>query len=416
MKEKLAICGGTPIRTEPLTNSPRTLGDNVSEYVMQLLESRHLNRMGGTWVVRLEKEFAEFYGAQYCTASTSGTAAIHLAVGALNPEPGDEIITSPITDMGTIIPILAQNAIPVFADVEPDTGNVDPADVANRVTSRTRAILPVHLGGNPCNMQALVSIAQRHNLMLIEDCSQAYCATVNGQRVGTLGDIGCFSMQQSKHLTAGDGGLTITDDAELGEKVKLFADKGWPRYSADGARDYKSFGFNYRMTELQGAVAVSALSALESVVDRRRRNAERLTALLKEVRGIYPQRVAPGAQSVYWSYFARAEPEEAGASAEDIAAAVRAEGIPCGYQYIGKPIFLYEAIRRKRIYGESDFPFNLQPPSHVQEFVEGECPNCERFLNQLLNVPIHEDYTDKEVEDIALAFRKVIENVDAIAS
>src|SRR3954447_13245094 len=177
MSEKLALFGGTPVRTQPLPVPPRATGEQALENLRQVLASGQMNRTARVWVRRLEEEFAAFYGVKHCTASTSGTSAIHVAVGALNVEPGDEIITAPITDMGTVIPILAQNAIPVFADVQRDTFNVDPADVERRITPRTRAIIPVHLGGNPCDMAALTDIARRHGLRLIEDCSQAYCAT-----------------------------------------------------------------------------------------------------------------------------------------------------------------------------------------------------------------------------------------------
>jgi len=415
MSERLAICGGTPVRSERLEHPYRALGDHAFDNVKEAIESGHLNRTGGKWVSLLEERFAEFCGTKFCTASTSGTSAIHLAVGALNPEPGDEIITAPITDMGTIIPILAQNAIPVFADVEIDTGNVDPVSIESLITDRTRAIIPVHLGGNPCDMEAIMDIARKHGLMVFEDCSQAYCATHKGRKIGTIGDIGCFSMQQSKHFTVGDGGLTITNDPDLAEKVKLFADKGWPRYSADGARDYLSFGFCYRMTELQGAVAVSALEIVPSTVERRINNGNKLTELLNGLPGVHPQRVAPESQCVYWTYFVRANPEETGVPASRIAEAVRAEGIPCGYQYIGKPIFMYEAIRRKRVYGTSTFPFSLQSPENVQVFDEGACPNCERFLDELLNIPIHENHTGEDLRDIAKAFEKVIHGIDQLS-
>lgn len=415
VKQKLAVYGGTPVRSTPLGSPHRSVGQSALDNLRQVLESGQLNKMGGIWVSRLEERFAQFYGAQFCTASTSGTAAIHLAVGALNPEPGDEIITTPISDMGTIIPILAQNAIPVFADVQLESGNLDPYDVERCITSRTRAIIAVHLGGSPCDVDRLCEIAEKHNLMLIEDCSQAYCATYKGKRVGLIGDVGCFSMQQSKHLTAGDGGLTITNNPDLGEKTRLFADKGWPNYSAAGARDYQSFGFNYRMTELQGAVGVSALEVLPSIVERRIHNGNLLTRFLEGVPGVYPQRVEPNSQSVYWSYFVRLVPEEIGAPTKSLCEAIHAEGIPCGYQYIGKPLFMYDALRRKQIYGASNFPFSLQNPKCVQQFVDGQCPNCEKHLNQLISIAVHEVHSDSDIKDIADAISKVVESADQLS-
>ena len=410
--EQLALLGGNPVRREPLPTPPRATGPDALDNLRQVIESGQMNRTAKVWVKRLEEEFAAFYGATHCTASSSGTSAIHVAIGAINPEPGDEIITAPITDMGTVIPILAQNAIPVFADVERDTFNLDPADVERRITPRTRAIIPVHLGGTPCDMAAIMAIARRHGLRVIEDCSQAYCASSQGRWTGTIGDIGCFSMQQSKHFTVGDGGLTITNDDDLGQKLALFADKGWPRYSAEGARTYLSFGFNYHMTELQGAVAVSELPLVKGVCERRTRNGERLTELLRGLPGIHPQRVRAGDHSTFWFFALRAVEAETGVSSQKFAEAVRAEGIACSYQYIGKPIFLYEALRRKHIYGTSDYPFSLQDPARAVRYEEGECPNCEAALDEMLTVPLHESWGERELHDIAAAFHKVSANAE----
>jgi len=175
----------------------------------EALLSQNLCCIDGQMVRDLERRFAFAYGVPYGVASTSGTAAIHVALGALDLNPGDEVITAPITDMGTIIPIISQGAIPVFADID-RTYNMDPASVEQRITPRTKAIIAVHLFGNPCDMDAMVAVASRHKLPLIEDCSQAHWTHYKGRLVGTIGDIGCFSLQQSKHMTTGDGGMTIT--------------------------------------------------------------------------------------------------------------------------------------------------------------------------------------------------------------
>jgi perosamine synthetase len=219
--------------------------------VHQALLSQNLCCVGGKMVPDLEREFASAYEVPYAVASTSGTAAIHVALGALDLNPGDEVITAPITDLGTVIPILCQNAIPVFADVD-HTYNMDPADVERKITPETRAIIVVHLFGNPCDMDSMRDIAQRHHLPLIEDCSQTHRTKYRGRYVGTLGDIGCFSFQQSKHMTTGDGGMTITSNKEYWERMKLFADKGYAR-KGWGRRAYLFHAPNYRMTELVAA-------------------------------------------------------------------------------------------------------------------------------------------------------------------
>lgn len=406
---RLAIDGGEPVRATPLAAAPREIGEPEWARLRRVFDAQVMNRWsGGKLVDELEAAFASFYGAKAAVASTSGTAAIHVAIGALNPEPGDEIITAPITDIGTVIPIIAQGAIPVFADVDLESLNMDPEDFERRITSRTRAVIPVHLGGTPCEMDRILDIARRRGLTVIEDCSQTYCASYKGRWVGTLGEVGCFSLQQSKHMTCGDGGITITDDEDLGELARKFGAKGRPIYTPDGTRHYHSFGFNYNMTELQAAVALGQLGRVEQVTSARTRSGELLTSLISGLPGVHPQHVPEDSHSTYWFYAMRLVEEEAGISARRFAECLRAEGIPCGANYIGKPIFLYESIRSKQVFGTSTYPWSLQDPAHAVRYEEGECPNTERALNEMLTLPMHESFTEQDVRDIAAAAEKVL--------
>jgi dTDP-4-amino-4,6-dideoxygalactose transaminase len=406
---RLAIDGGAPVRSSPLSAPPREIGEDELAELRRVIDAGVMNRWsGGHLVDEFEEAFAGCYRAGMAVASTSGTAAIHLALGALNPEPGDEIITAPITDLGTIIPIIAQNAIPVFADVDLHSFNMDPDDLERRITPRTRAVIPVHLGGNPCDMDRILAVARKHSLMVIEDCSQCYCASYGGKWTGQMGDFGCFSLQQTKHMTTGDGGITITNDPALGELAKKFGAKGRPLYTADGARHYHSFGFNYNMTELQAAVALAQLRRLRGVTEARTRNGERLTELVRGLPGIHPQAVPEGGHSTYWFYALRLVEVEAGISPRRFADCMRAEGIPCGVHYIGKPIFLYESIRGKQVYGTSNYPWSLQDPGTAVRYEEGECPNTERVLNEMITIPLHEKFTERDVQDIADAAEKVL--------
>jgi dTDP-4-amino-4,6-dideoxygalactose transaminase len=406
---RLAIEGGTPVRPTPLTAPPREIGEAELAELRRVIEAQVMNRWsGGKLVDEFEAAFARFYEVRMAVTSTSGTSAIHLAVGALNPEPGDEIITAPITDLGTVIPILAQNAIPVFADVDLDTFNIDPDDFERRITPRTRAVIPVHLGGNPCDMDRILAIARRHGLMVIEDCSQCYCASYQGTWTGRLGDLGCFSMQQSKHMTCGDGGITVTQDEDLGEIAKKFGAKGRPLYTEDGARHYHSFGFNYNMTELQAAVGLAQLRRLAGVAEARTRHGERLTCMIGELPGVYPQKVLEGCHSTYWFYAMRLVEAEAGMTPRRFAECMRAEGVPCGVHYIGKPIFLYESLRPKQVYGTSHYPWSLQDPARAVRYEEGECPNTERALSEMITIPLHEKYTDQNIQEIGAAVEKVV--------
>lgn len=412
--EKLAIHGGEPVRARPFPSindaSGRTIGDEELALVTEVIRSAKLNRGAGEKVAQLEREFAAYMGQKACTAVTSGTAALHTAVGAINPDPGDEIITGPVTDIGGIVAILLANAVPVFADLDPYTYGMDPADLQRRITPRTKAIMPIHITGNPCDMDPIMAIAERHNLYVIEDCAQAHNATYKGRKVGTIGHFGAFSLQQSKHMTTGDGGLVITNDDLLGERAALFANKGWPNYGA-GGRDYICFGVNYRMTELQAAVALAQLRKLDGIVARRIRAAEIITGMVDGLPGVHPPTTYPDCQHVYWFYPLRVVEAELGASPRDFAAALSKEGIPAGAGYIGKPIFMYDLLRNKQVYGSSHFPWSLQPPGQEVRYEAGECPGCEQALAEMVVLPCNERFTEEDACDIGRAVRKVAEGL-----
>ncbi|MBC7288022.1 MAG: DegT/DnrJ/EryC1/StrS family aminotransferase, partial [Armatimonadetes bacterium] len=237
----------------------------------------------------------------------------------------------------------------------------------------------------------------------------AHGSMYKGRRVGTIGHLGAFSLQASKHITTGDGGMTITDDDTLGERARLFADKGWPRYSAEGARDYKMFGFNYRMTELQGAVGLAQLRKLDRICAARNWAGDLLTQLISGIPGIIPPAVTPGSVHTYWLYPLRIDEEALGMTKERFAAAVQAEGLPCAAGYIGKPIFLYEALRNQRVYGTSHCPFDCPRRAGVRPVVydEGVCPEAERALNQMVTLPISEFLEESDVQDMATIIAKV---------
>jgi dTDP-4-amino-4,6-dideoxygalactose transaminase len=215
-------------------------------------------------------------------------------------------------------------------------------------------------------------------------------------------------MQQTKHMTCGDGGITITQDDDLGEIAMKFGAKGRPIYTDDGSRDYQSFGFNYNMTELQAAVGLAQLRRLPGVTEARTRHGERLTRIIGGLPGVYPQKVLEGCRSTYWFYAMRLVEAEAGIAPRRFAECMRREGVPCGVHYIGKPIFLQESLRPKRVYGTSHYPWSLQDPAHAVRYEEGECPNTERALNEMITIPLHEKYSDQDVRDIGAAVEKIV--------
>lgn len=402
--DRLAIYGGEPVRKGPFPRE-RKVGKEEIEELKEVVESGWLFRWGGKKVEEFERLFAQRHGVRFGIASTSGTAAIHTAIGSLQIEPGDEIVVPPITDIGTIIPILKEGGIPVFADIDPKTGNIDPDEVKRLMSGRTKAIMVVHLAGNPCDMDGISEIAKGYGIALIEDCSQAYLAEYKGRLVGTIGNIGCFSLQQSKHITTGDGGICITDDEELAIRISLFMDKGWERRADVPHRRYPILGMNYRMNELTGAVAVAQMRRLDMVVRRRRELGGLLTQLISDCEYVIPQKILDGCQHSYWHYEISVRPD-APFGADLFSKALQGEGIPASAHYIGKPIFLcHEALRRRQIFGGSMFPFNYS--SRDIRYDEGTCPKAQDYLDHLVILPIHEGLNEEDIEDMARAIVKV---------
>ena len=251
------------------------------EALRQVLASGVLTSTRGTQVAALQDAFAALHGHPTALACTSGSAAIHTAIAALDPEPGDEIVTTPITDMGALSPILYQGAVPVFADVDPRTLNVTAETLAARIGPRTRALVVTHLFGNPCDLGPIVELARRHDLPILEDCAQAFLATWQDQPVGTFGELAAFSLQQGKHITCGEGGLLLVGPPELARRARLFVNKAWPY--GEPTPDHEFLALNYRMSELQGAVALAQLDGLTQGIEQRRAMARRLDGRLADL-------------------------------------------------------------------------------------------------------------------------------------
>ena len=411
MSELLAIHGGPKARTTPFPSvgdsSGRDLGDEEIALLTEVVRSGNLGRHGGKMVPQFEAEYAAHQSVKHCLGVTSGTAALHTAVGALQLNPGDEIITTTVTDMGTVIAILMQNQIPIFCDVDRRTMCLDPGQLEALINDRTRAIIAVHLFGQPCDMDALGEVAERHKLYLIEDCAQAHDAEWGGRRVGTIGDLGCFSLQQSKQITTGDGGIVISNDDDLTANARMFHDKFYDRSGAN--RGVIRLGVNYRMTELQGAVALAQTRKLDSILQRRRGTAELLTSYLKEMPGIIPPWVHPKARHSYWMYPFQIDESVLGCSVADFRDAIQAEGLPWGTGYAGGiPICMYPAIRDHQAYGDSHFPW--EPPyGRNVEYREEDYPETLWAQANTFVFNWNEGITESDVEDMADGFRKVTE-------
>jgi dTDP-4-amino-4,6-dideoxygalactose transaminase len=251
-----------------------------------------------------------------------------------------------------------------------------------------------------------MEIAEKNNLYVIEDCAQAYFAEYRGKRAGTIGHFGCFSMQQSKHMTAGDGGLTITNDEKLARRAKLFSDKGWQRpvYC-----DWLFLAPNYRMTELQAAVGLAQLGKVDSMVDNRIWTGQLLMKLLDEVSGILNSSILPDVKHTFWQFGFLIDRTKISIPVEDFGKALEAEGIPCLPAYTRAPMYLYPLFRNKNTYGKSGFPFNSPYVRKDLKYEEGMCPVAEKVINDIVVLPWSERYKEEDVQDIKKGIQKVSE-------
>jgi perosamine synthetase len=407
MKSRLAIDGGEPVRTKPFPSRAAGFGEEEMAHLRDVVESGHLFRVGGAKTQELEERFAALLGMKHAQAVTSGTAALHTAIGAVNPDPGDEIITTPLTDMGTVIGIIYQNAIPIFADVEPGGYHLDPDSVAREITPRTKAIIVVHLWGMAARMDEFLALGREHGIPIIEDCAQAYLTEYKGKLAGTMGRMGCFSLQQSKHMTCGDGGLIVTNDDDLADRARLFGDKGWDRSAAD--RGHLFVGMNYRITELQSAVALAQLGRVEEFVARRRKLGDLLTEKISGIPGVYAPADSTVSGNTYWFYPLRVDGDELGMTKERFIAALGAEGVPAWVWLAGQPLYMFDALRLQRTFGNSHHPFDCACASRRVTYEAGICPNAEKTVAQLVTLTLHEFYTEDDVADMAAAIHKVAE-------
>jgi dTDP-4-amino-4,6-dideoxygalactose transaminase len=386
--------------------SGRSLGNEELALLAEVLESGILTSTRGTCVRQLEEGFAALLEVPHVVACSSGSAAMHAAIAAIDPEPGEEIITTPITDMGAIAPILAQGAIPVFADVDPATCNVTEDTVAARLSGRTRAIIATHLFGNPCDMRPLMALATRNRLPVIEDCAQAYLARDAGRMAGAIGDIAVFSLQQGKHMTCGEGGLVATRNAALAHRARLFVNKGWD-YGSPSA-DHGFLAPNYRMSELQGAVALAQLRKLPRMVESRQLRARELSALLAGIPGLALPAVRADAVHAYWRYAMRVDPAVHDGGAVQLGARLAERGISANARYIRKPAFECGLFREQKTFGQSRWPFTLARAEAI-DHDPSRFPGAYAALADIVVLPWNERLSAADVEALAQEIRECVQ-------
>lgn len=397
---KLAIDGGEKAVGAKCSPQPRW-GEVEQKQLEAMLQQSSLFYWNGPQTELLLERFRQVCPVKYAHNCSSGTAAIHIAVAAAGIGLGDEVITSPVTDIGTVIGVLYQQAVPVFADLGLGTHNLDPADVERRITPKTKAIIAVHLTGNPCDMDALKAIADRHKLVLIEDCAQAWGAKYRGRPIGTIGDIGCFSLQNSKHVTCGDGGMVGSNDERFGPLLRKFGDKGNNR----DKWGFNAFATNYRMSEPQAAVAAAQLTRLEEIAAKRARLGNLLTEKIADAPGIIPHEVHPEDRAVYWFYFFRMRPEAFRCGRSEFVKSLLAEGASVRGGYIKVPLY-GEPVFQAHGFFAGRWPVKEWGLT-TMDFTKHKCPNAESLLSEGIRVPIYEYMTEEYILGVAAAIQKV---------
>lgn len=404
---KLAMLGGKKaVKKAP--SSVKRWGDLERERLNAMLEQDTLFYWKGPQTTLALERFRKIHPFKYAQTCTSGTAAIHIAVTAAGIAPGDEVITSPITDIGTVIGVLYQQGVPVFADLGATTYNLDPADVERRITPKTKAIIAVHLCGNPCDMNALKAIADKHKLILIEDCCQAWGAKYRGQPIGAVGHIACWSLQNTKHITAGDGGVVASSDERFGPLLQRCGDKGADRLKGGG---FHMFATNYRMNEPSAAVFAAQLERLEGVASKRAKLGNLLTEKIAGIPGILPHTVHPEDRCVYWFYFMRFKPESFRCKRAEFVKALAAEGVSCSAGYIGVPLHR-EPVFQNHAFFAGHWPVREMGLT-TMDFTKHQTPEVEAILQNGIRFTIHEGMTEEYILGAAEAVRKVAKHFAA---
>jgi len=404
---ELAILGGTPVRTEPFHAWPVFGQEEIDAAARAIRSGKWGHGTGGDEVPGFEREYAAFHGAKYGVAVHTGTSAIRAAVAALGVSMGDEVIAPAYTFIGTVTPVMELGAVPVFVDIDPDTYNIDPAAVEAAITPRTVGIIPVHFAGLPANLDAITAIAEKHGLWVMEDAAQAWGSEWKGTGVGHIGACGIFSFQSSKNITAGEGGIVITDDEDLAETVRSFVNCG--RSSKGKWYGHYRVAGNYRLSEMHGAVLRAQLERYPSQLAKRQKNAARLIEGLSAIPGMDPLvRADEVTAHSYHLFIWRYRPEElAGVSRGDFMKALHEEGIPCSPGY---SVPLYE----QPVFTEKNFD-----PAHAAQAVDFTAIRCEvadracksegLWLTQQILLG-----TDKDMDDIVAGVAKVVENADKL--
>ena len=422
----LALNGGRPVRTQ-LFPAYNTIGEAEKAAVMRVLDSGNLSQFLGAWgsdflggptVKRFEAEWAAAFGVARAITVNSNTSGLFAAMGALGVGPGDEVIVSPYTMSASAIAPMVYGAVPVFADVDPDTFCLDPASIEARLSPRTKAIVVVHIMGHPADMDPIMALARRHGVRVVEDCAQAPLGKYKGQPVGGIGDLGVFSLNYHKHIHTGEGGVITTNDPDLARRLELVRNHGENAVEPMGAPELAGIvGFNYRMTEIEAAIGSEQLRKLPGLLDARLENVAFLNERLRDLPGLRPQELLSGGSlHTFYVHAIKVDSGKLGVSRDRFAAALRAE-LPSavlrettpliGAGYV-RPLYLQPIYQRRA----SLCAFNCPRYGGQVSYDRGLCPVAERlhFEELLTHEFMRPGMSRDDLLDVVRGFEKVVEN------
>ncbi|WP_026655869.1 UDP-4-amino-4,6-dideoxy-N-acetyl-beta-L-altrosamine transaminase [Butyrivibrio sp. AE3003] len=392
--EKLAINGGTPVRKEKLYYGKQWIDEDDVKAVAEALTDDLITC--GPRVAALEKKLCEVTGAKYAVAVSNGTAALHCACIAAGIGAGDEVITSPITFAASANCAVYVGATPVFADIDPETYNIDPDSIEAHITDKTKAVVAVAYTGQSVEYDRIQKICDKHGLILITDAAHAIGTKYNGQPVGSIGDMTCFSFHPVKTVTSGEGGAITTNDPELYKKLRLASQHGIVRnpddlvHESDGAWYYEmqELGFNYRLTDIQSALLISQLAKLKKFSDRRKEIVNKYNEAFKDVPEIIVQKEIPESDTTRHLYVIQLDLDKLKCTRREFFDALSAENVQPQVHYV--PVYF--------------FPFYEK-----RGYEKGLCPEAEKLYNGMMSIPLYPLMTDSDVDDVITAVKKVVE-------
>jgi 8-amino-3,8-dideoxy-alpha-D-manno-octulosonate transaminase len=416
-RSQLAIDGGTPVRTTPI-DTEKGLSylseEEEMHAVEEVLRSRSLFRYYGPDLGHkteaFETRLKEITGSAYALGVTSGTAALQAGLVGLEVEDGDEVIVPAVTFIATVGAVVTSRAVPVFAEID-ESLNLDPASFEAQITEKTKAVVPVHLANASCDMDPIMVIAKKHGIKVLEDAAQAMGVTYRGRQVGSIGDAGAFSLQLSKNITTGEGGALVTSEFTVFDRAARFHDQGGQFTTSTGdIREHTSgepfIGSNMRMTEIAGALAAAQIERLEGLVANMRKRAagirRRLSDMPVDWRKLADSDGDGGSVTMFF---------QDDATAIKFADALRAEGIPAGRVYGGRPVYANPAVLNRKTAWSRGCPFNCAEHPTDRTYHIGMCPRSEDLLGRSLSIGVGPRMTDADADDIVTAVRKVAEHL-----